>query len=160
MTASELTPTLRAGIRWLHDTEQPDSAALSHHGLSLPVVANRRFTFVPEGAFGRPVVVVEVAKIEWVERGVYRAPGNPLEPGELSDLATLLASLGAESERTWNGNGTTGSVGLKYPAHPTLIAAVNRYRAGCLTHPTEHVFCKCDWYRNGRKLLITPDGAF
>lgn len=159
-TMLDVTPALSAGLHWLFDTEQPDGAAITHHGLILPSMTNRLFRFIPEGALGRPVVVVEVAHVEWVQRGLYQEPGNPLDPSELRDLAAMLARLGANIEAMWNGKGTTGSLGLTRPAHPSLLAAVTRYGTGCPEHPKESVFCECDWYRRGRALLVTPDGSF
>lgn len=154
--------TLAAGLRWLFDTEQPAGAVQQHHGVGLPPVGNRRFGFCPAGGDSRAVVTVAVANVEWrLQRGE-QVSANPIRPTELDDLTTELASLGAEVVHTWNGHpGTTGSLALARPAHPSLLAAVDRYRAGCPTHPghgsDKGVFCQCGWYAAGNDLVIQPD---
>jgi hypothetical protein len=151
----------RIGLRWLYEVEQPEGALLQHHGVSLAAPeANRRLSFVPAGFGGGVVAAVDVALIGWKQLRKYKVATNPLEPGELADLSAMLNALGAEVVRTWNGHpGTTGSLALHQPAHPSLRAAVDRYRAGCPDHPAKHVFCECGWYQAGRRLLIEPEPA-
>lgn len=148
---------LAAGLAWLYDTEQPDDALVSRHGEMLPGVGNRSFGFVPQGWDGYPVVVVEVASIEYkVERG-YEVPANPLEPGELEDLTGQLAALGVTVISTWNGHpAITGSLALQRSAHSSLLAAVSRCSAGCLEHPRESVFCTCGWWQQGYRRAVKP----
>jgi hypothetical protein len=146
---------LAAGLRWLFDTEQPEGSVLEHHGVVLRAAGNRQFGFVPAGWAGHAIVTVDVAEVRWAY-GANQLPANPLRPGELEDRAALLAALGAEVVRTWNGHPSiTGSLALARPAHPSLLAAVDRYRAGCLTHPG--TLCKCGWYAAGFELVIQPD---
>jgi hypothetical protein len=149
---------LAAGLRWLYETEQPEGALLTHHGEGMKGEGNRRFYFIPEGADGPPVVAVEVAEIVYrMDDEGDKVPANPLEPDELTDLASALAALGVEVARTWNGHpATTGSLGLVQPAHSSLLAAVNLYRAGCPTHPHKSVFCGCGWYPEGHAKVVTP----
>jgi len=147
---------LEAGLRWLYDTEQPAGAILQHHGASLPGDGNRRFRFIPAGAQHRVVVIVDVADVQWEERGGRAA--NPLRPGELDELTGGLAALGAEVVETWNGYpGVTGSLALARPAHPTLLAALDRYHRGCPDHPSRSVFCDCGWYAAGNTLIVRPE---
>jgi hypothetical protein len=120
---------------------------------------NRTYGFVPEGARQRPVVIVDVAKVEWIDNGPneLKTPANPLEPGELEALAAELERRGFPVQTTWNGHpGVTGSVGLAQPAHPSQLAAVNRYRAGCTEHPRRSVFCDCETWRAGFTRVVRP----
>lgn len=152
MTVTRET-ALDAGLHWLYETAQPDDAHAQHHGdtIGLPA-ANRYYGFCPSGAEGLPVVVVNVAK---PELRPYEPPLNPLAPDELSDLARELEARGFAVRTTWNGHpAITGSVGLVRPAHPTLLAAVDRYRAGCLDHPKRSVFCDCEAWRAGFRRVV------
>ena len=150
-------PTIAAGLRWLYETEQPDDAVLQHHGLPLPAVENRRFSFCPRGWAGHVVVVVEVAKVEWGRP--YEPPRNPLAPDELDALTAALANFGARVVSTWNGHpAVTGSLALARRANPTLRASVQRYFDQCPRHRT--VFCGsnfgCTWYRDGYARVVKP----
>ncbi|MFJ6440241.1 hypothetical protein [Streptomyces sp. NPDC091649] len=151
---------LTAGLRWLYETEQPDNAWQEHHGLLLPEPAtNRLYRFIPANDGRRVVVAVDVASIEWIDNGPneLKTPANPLESGELAALAADLGALGFEVTSTWGGHPqTTGSVGLARTAHPSLLAAVDRYRAGCLDHPQRAVFCDCDAWRAGFDRVVQP----
>lgn len=151
---------LSAGLCWLFETEQPADAIIQHHGTTLRDDENNRlFCFVPEGWSGHPVVAVDVAKVDWIDNGPNQlsTPGNPLKPDELDNLAARLTALGYEVFDTWNGHpGISGSIALKQTAHPTLLAAVNRYRAGCPEHPNRHVFCDCGWYARGNERVVFP----
>lgn len=149
---------LAAGLAWLYDTAQPDGAILQHHGASLPPVGNRRYRFIPAGWDGRAIVVVEVANVEWTTQGDQEVVANPLEPDELDRLTADLADLGAEVIHTWNGHpAITGSLALKRPAHPTLLAAVNRCRAGCPDHSGPLCsWAGCRWYPDGYARVVMP----
>lgn len=148
---------LRAGLAWLFETEQPDGAILQHHGLIHDAEGDRRYCFVPEGAWNRPVVVIDIADPKWSGPMTNRTLLNPLAPTELEQFAEAIAALGYPTAGTWNGHpGPSGSVSLSRTAHPSLLAAVNRYRAGCPAHPARRVFCDCGWYRDGFSLLIQP----
>lgn len=151
----KLRPTLEAGLAWLYDTEQPEDALLQHHGVALPAIGNRWLKFCPQGWAGRPVIVIDVAHVQW--GSPYEPPKNPLAHGELHQLASMISR--SPIARTWNGHpGITGSIALARLAHPSLRAAVDRYRAHCPEHHS--VFCSqkygCHWYRNGNARVITP----
>lgn len=149
---------LTAGLRWLYETGQPDNAHAQHHGEQLAADNNRIYRFIPVGAANLPVVVVDVAKIEWTTdaRG-YNVAANPLEPDELERLAEEIRALGYEVGHTWNGHpATTGSVGLVRPAHPAQVAAVERYHRGCPDHPQRSVFCDCEVWRAGFRRVVRP----
>ena len=150
-----LDSVLTTGLNWLYDTVQPDDAHTSHHGIVLGLLAaNRIYGFCPTGAKNLPVVVVDVAKPEHRD---YLPPANPLAPDELSDLAQELERRGFTVRTTWNGHpGITGSVGLTRPAHPTLVAAVQRYHRGCTVHPKRSVFCDCEAWRAGFARVVRP----
>ncbi len=152
---SDNEATLLAGLRWLHDTEQPEGAILQHHGVVLEGVGNRRFGFIPSGRADRAIVTVDVAHLTW-EVKTFRIT-NPLRRTELTELTAQLATLSAEVVGTWNGHpAPTGSLALARPAHPTLLAAVARYHAGCPTHSAKTVLCDCDWYTTGNALIVAP----
>jgi hypothetical protein len=145
----------------MFDTEQPDGAVMQHHGVSSPQVDGRVYRFVPVGARGLPVVVIDVpGGAEWDSDGNLT---NGLRRGELRALADELSGLGYAHHDTWNGDRCmTGSVGLRRPAHPSLVAAVARYHAGCPDHG--NVFCSCPepaclWYASGYGRVVQPTWA-
>lgn len=145
-------PVVRSGLRWVYETEQPDSAVLQHHGEGLPSVANRNVSFCPVGWARHVVVVLAVSKVEYGP-GPGCRPENPLARGELEAFAGLLRQLGQRVVKTWNGHPwVSGSVALGRPAHPSLVAAVQRYHAGCPRHGG--VFCRCGWYGDGNSDLV------
>ncbi|MFD5221432.1 hypothetical protein ACFWMH_27705 [Streptomyces tendae] len=152
-----LSRILDAGLEWLYETVQPDDAHQQHHGIILRLPdANRWYGFSPAGVRNRPVVSVDVTKKEYrFDSDGDSIPANPLEPGELEALADELRRRGFDVDGTWNGHpGTTGSVGLARPAHPSLVAAVDRYRRGCTVHPQRGVFCDCEhWIAEGRRIV-------
>ncbi|MFC8862686.1 hypothetical protein [[Kitasatospora] papulosa] len=158
---TDLDTVLTAGLRWLYETEQPADAWDQHHGVSLPLPAdNRTYSFCPAGYRSLTVVVVNVAKVDWIDNGPndLKTPANPLKVDELDSLADDLRAHGFEVNDMWNGHpGITGSVGLARPAHPSLLAAVDRYRAGCLAHPQRSVFCDCDAWRAGFNRIVRPE---
>lgn len=162
MTGDPNEAVLAAGLRWLLDTEQPEDAVIIHHGENMAGEGNRRFSFFPAGWDGRAIIAVGVARVEWIaindkDRGYDKAPANPLEPDELERLSATITALGEAVVSTWNGYpATTGSLALARPAHPSLRAAVQRYKAGCPEHPDNYVFCECGWYRQGYAQLIRP----
>ncbi|MFC9285660.1 hypothetical protein [Streptomyces sp. NPDC057052] len=159
-TRPALDEILDTGLAWLYDTVQPDDAHQQHHGLTLHLPeANRWYGFCPSGAQHRPVVSVDVINVEWIDNGPnsLQTPANPLEPGELPALVRELYRRGFESTGTWNGHpGVSGSVGLVRPAHPTLVAAVDRYRRGCTVHPERSVFCDCEAWTAGFRRVAEP----
>lgn len=147
---------LRAGLAWLYDTEQPPEAHDEHHGASCKVGA-RRLTFVPRGFRGPgAVIVVDVATPLTDGEGNLL---NPLAPDEREALTAALADLGRSVRDHWNGGRDAGtlSIELDAPAHPSLLAAVSRYHAGCPTHHTP--LCAhdgCTWHSEHLSHLIGP----
>ena len=157
---THLACILDTGLGWLYDTVQPDDAHQQHHGIVLHLpTANRWYGFCPSGARNLPVVSVDVTKKEYrFDSDGDSIPANPLEPGELEALADELRHRGFDVDDTWNGHpGTTGSVGLARPAHPTLVAAVDRYRRGCTAHPRRSVFCACEQWTAGFRRVVQPE---
>lgn len=162
MTNQPTTHVLAAALRWLYETEQPDSAILQHHGLHIGVADNRKISAAPSAWDGRAVIVVDVANVQYIPGpDGYDIPANPLEPGELEELSATLANLGAPVIHTWNGHPSiTGSLALEPPAHSSLVAAVDRYRAGCPDHTGP--LCSwdgCEWYPRGNALIVSPAAA-
>jgi hypothetical protein len=156
MTATR-DAALTLGLRWLYETVQPDDARAQHHGEMLAADGNRTYRFIPVGACDLPVVAVDVTKVEWVDVDpITRKPANGLEPGELAALADELRRRGYEVRDTWNGaaGGITGSIGLARPAHPSQVAAVERYHRGCPDHPRRSVFCDCEAWRAGFRRVV------
>lgn len=153
-----LGDALTVGLRWLYDIEQPADAWMHHHSQQIPIAGNRFLAFAPTSTVALPIVVIGVTKPAWKEgpRGDM-VPGNPLTPAELPGLAAELERRGYAVRSTWNGfPGPTGSVGLTRPAHPSQVAAVDRYRAGCQEHPARSVFCECDAWRAGFDRAVLP----
>jgi hypothetical protein len=149
---------LTAGLHWLFETGQQEDAHASHHGERLAADDNRSYRFIPVGVHDLPVVVIDVAKIEYaLDADGYSVATNPLEPGEVERLAEELERRGYPVRDTWNGHpSTSGSVGLRTPAHPGQVAAVERYRRGCQEHPKRSVFCDCDAWRAGFTRVVRP----
>lgn len=147
---------LRAGLTWLYETEQPPDAIDQHHGHGR-CVGDRRYDFAPYGAKARPVVIVCVLKPRVDGAGKVL---NPLGgPAEMDAVAEALAELGHLVADRWNGaaNHATGSLGMADPAHPSLVAAVDRYRAGCPDHTSP--LCGwdgCPWFSTGNKRMVLP----
>jgi hypothetical protein len=154
VTAPTLLDLLTAGLHWLYNTEQPASAITSHHSIPIGALDNRRYAFGPASYRGHCVVVVDIIDHDFDHEQM--RPRNVLRPGELADLAGSLTALGADVGDTWNGHpGTTGSIGLRRPAHPSLTAAVDLYSAGCPDHRS--VLCHdCTWYGPGNAVLVQP----
>jgi hypothetical protein len=153
-----LADALTAGLHWLFETEQPDNAWMQHHGQQIRITGNRYLTFTPTGASNLPVIVINVARPVWTtapQGDMF--PGNPLAPDELPRLAAELEQRGHAIHSTWNGfPAHSGSVGLARPAHPSQVAAVDRYRRGCQEHPVRSVFCECSSWRTGFQRAIPP----
>jgi hypothetical protein len=151
---------LAAGIRWLYGTEQPDGAIQQHLGISIPdVPANRLYGFCPSGSGALPVVSVQVSRPVFSRPGPYGEIVNGIGLHELDDIRAELAVLDVEVSHTWNGHpGISGSLGLTVEAHPSLLAAVARYRAGCPNHPGK-ILCSwdgCPWFGTGDALIVRP----
>jgi len=154
---SSIDSALTAGLRWTFETDQTASAIIHHHGAHLHVPAeNRTLRFIPIGAEGRVVVVLEVATVVPAS-SPQLPPTNPLRDGELEQLHDLLQERGFSVADSWNGHPyVTGSVALDRPAHPGLIASVLRYQQGCQTHD-QSVFCRCGWYAAGYADVALPE---
>lgn len=140
-------------IYWLFNWEQPDGAVIQHHGLTASFTTEhgvRTIRAVPRGWSNKPVIVIETRT------------GDCLKPGEMESLAQQLTYQGHRPIHKWNGDGfTSGSFAIEGAIEPTLLAAVDRYYAGCPTHRS--VFCggdDCDWYRTGRALIRAPHGLY
>lgn len=149
----DLVPLVRAALRWVYDTEQPETAIIHHEGARLPLLPTRWLTVTPQGVGGYPVLGINVRK---PVKGWDTVPLNPLAPEELAELAHIVRALGHDVRGLWNGYPqASGSVQLARPPHPSLIAAGERYRAGCPEHQT--VFCHhdgCPWWRDHSSQIV------
>lgn len=150
MSCPTLEEGLERGLAWLFTTEHPEGATVSHLGASLLCDGNRRLGFCPAGSQGRPTITLEVAHPQprrtprWGE-----VSHVPLAPDELDRLSALLAARGYEEDHRWNGfPATTGSVAVAQELHPSMRAALERYRAGCRVHHGS-VFCGCATWAAG-----------
>lgn len=158
----EMAEVLRAGTYWLYQQAQPKDAAVSHHGVQMDT-EHRRVSFVPRGHHRAPVIVVNVKNQRWT-RGSWAGESeleNPLAAGEITALYDWVRDvLGLPVTGTWGGQYESGSIGLARPAHPTLLDALARYRAGCPRTDEGHrhgdVFCRCGWYLPMYEKLIKP----
>jgi len=157
---AQVRAVLAAGLSWLYDTVQPHGAIVSHHGV-FRILGERSYRFIPANITnpgGLPVVVCAVARPHFDENNQWRLT-NPIDgPAEIDAFAALLAELGPPVVDRWNGQEgcTSGSLQLGRRAHPTLLAAVDTYHAGCLEHPQHSVFCRCGWYQAGTALSVDP----
>lgn len=154
---------LAAGIEWLFRTVQPADAIDQHHGACYGQPdSTRYYGFCPQGALNLPVISVNARGWAWNDGGELV---GVLESGEMAATAGALTALGVVIRDQWNGDGgISGSFGLTEPAHPSLVAAVDLYQAGCPTHKT--VFCgwqglteaerACTWYGDGNRLIMQP----
>ncbi|VBA34334.1 hypothetical protein [Mycobacterium pseudokansasii] len=132
-------PLLLIGLRWLLDTEQPHGALICPHDQSLPSVGNRRLRFRPQGLGGHPAVLIEITDADWDFRRS-RTP-NVVSPSELDDLLFVMSDCGEPAAATWQDNPrVTAAVALAAPAHPSLLAAVMRYRQ---SHPPYRGEAEC-----------------
>ncbi|WP_328721779.1 hypothetical protein OHT52_21310 [Streptomyces sp. NBC_00247] len=150
---------LSAGLRWLYTTEQPEGALVSHRGETL-IGDDRTYRFVPQGAAQLPVVVASVRCPQHRRDAIGDlVPANPLDVNEVYAVLTDLAMLGTTVAATWNGYPSHSvSLGLVAPAHPSLLAALERDRAGCPDHAGQ-LLCNwdgCPWYGAGHALLVRP----
>lgn len=154
---TSLQQALEAGLHWLHHTEQPQGALIDHHGALLPTtIDNRKLRCVP-AYNGKALITIDVARLRWIHNGDQLHPTDQIGPHELDDLAALLDQAGAPIATTLNGYPTiTGTLVLQRHAHPTLVAAANRYRKGCRAHPAKGTLCPCGWYIRGRNRIIPP----
>ncbi|MGW7504355.1 hypothetical protein ACWGIR_22880 [Streptomyces albidoflavus] len=148
---------LEAGLHWFYETVQPDDALLQSAVGPYPADDGRTYKFNPVGVASKPTIVVALAQPQRDEQGDLI---NPIAPGEIKDLATLLDEMGHPVQMHWNGYPSeTGSLSLQRRADTSLTATRYRYRSGCPTHRT--VFCgregACDWYTTGTARLIEPD---
>lgn len=139
-------PVLLLGLRWLYDTEQPDSAIVRFDGQAAVSAGGRTLRFIPHGRMGFATIAVENSDPT--------AHAEPLPAGEVTALAEVLDELDVPVQHTWTEfPGARGYLALRRPAHPTLCAAVARYEQGCPTHRQLH-WCTCGWYAAGDRALI------
>lgn len=155
-------------LAWLYDTVQPDDAVQHHLGKNVWIpAANRHLRMFPAP---RPVLVIEVSSLECGRPD--ELPRNPLRPGELDELAVVVAGHRRTVLDRWNGHpAASGSLQLAEAPHRSLLAAVERYTAGCPGH--RDVFCggwqagnsrlaplaSCEAWRRGFRRTVPPPTA-
>lgn len=143
---------LGAGLRWLYSTEQPANALVERGGVRI-ATAERIVRFLPVGIDGDPLIIVDAAG----------GPASGVLPeAELPSLAGRLGALGVATQ-LWHYHGTTGTIVLASPAHPTLRAAVDRFSRGCPWHhsqvcdaPVSAGGQGCTWHLDGHKAAVWP----
>lgn len=154
-----LFPTLVSGVAWLYNTEQPRAALLRPDGVALPPLAGRRLIFVPDVAGHGAAVVVQL-----IDAGS-DAPGQReiLDEDELAGLADTVVRAGGVGAHVDSPAGTrTARIQLTQRAHPSLLAAVARYRAGCPMHRrpacghNRGAQAPCQWFARGFRALVPP----
>lgn len=153
---NDAAETLAAGLAWMFDTVQPDGALCHHLGFTM-APGDRYIGFIPDARF--PIVTMSLAYPEYDGKGGLT---NPLTKQDVTALVGHLTGTGRVFRELWNGRGTeTVSIALAGHVHPTLLAAVERYRNGCREHGGS-VFCSrqqeppCSWFADGHRLLVKP----
>lgn len=116
-------PAVLIGLRWLYDTVQPSLSAIDPRCHSLPSARGRRcLRFDPVGRHG--LAVIEIVGTVRSESG-----DGALAAAEIAAFGDLVDGLGEEVIATWIGTGRViGGLALGRPAHPSLLAAVARFR--------------------------------
>ncbi len=149
-----LAPTVISGVRWLYGIEQPHAALVRPDGLALPAVAGRRLFFVPDVGGKGPAIVVQTAGTD---------AGELLDSDELAGLVAVIRHCGGiECALDSPPRHPRASIRLAGSAHPSLLAAVTRYRRGCPVHRRPacgHALgpaAPCQWYTQGFSRLILP----
>lgn len=156
-----LDAALSVGLRWLYATEQPTDALVEPGGARLAAVG-RHLRFLPTGGdSGNPLIVVDADIPHWVPVNS-GPPLCTLSRTELDTVAEELANIGVAPSQ-WQCHTITSTIVLKTPAHPSLRAAVERYRAGCPYHHSlvcdAPVGCGgqgCPWHAAGRDRARWP----
>ncbi|MEZ0053288.1 hypothetical protein ABIA30_004317 [Mycobacterium sp. MAA66] len=123
VAASAHLPAVLIGLRWLYDTVQPPQSAIDPRGHSLPSArGSRSLRFDPVGRYG--LAVVEIFGSARSESG-----DGALATAEIAAFGDLVDGLGEEVIATWTGTGNViGGLALARSAHPSLLAAVARFR--------------------------------
>jgi hypothetical protein len=152
--------SLDAGLHWLYATVQPTDALVERRGARL-AVQDRVFRFVPLTAAGTPLIVVDLATVQW-SLCAASPPLNALPRYELPRLATELAKLNIPTAAQ-HYHGLTGTIALDIPAHPSLLEAVARFDRGCPHHhrlvcdaPIRDGGHACTWRRRGHHAALWP----
>lgn len=149
-----------AGLCWLYDTIQPADALIERRGARL-TVGDRVLRFLPIGPAKTPLIVVDVVDVRW-GLGAAGRPLNTLPRGELDALSDELARLNIPTT-AMRYHGITGTVALDVPAHPSVLAAVERFDQGCPYHHSQ--VCEapvrdrgqgCTWHIRGHQAAIWP----
>lgn len=157
--APDLVAVVARMLAWLYETPQPDGAMMQHHGRALGAVVGS----VGGAPLGRIRVNATPAGVEDSVVVVVDAHRRDLGAGVAACVDAAFARWEVAVVDTWNGatpgsrDYVTGSWRLAERAHPSLLAAVDAYRAGCPTHRS--VFCDddgCGWFRDGAALLVGP----
>lgn len=153
-----VAPTLEAGHRWLFDTVQPDGALMRPAGVTAPVIAGRRFTFVP-AAEPRSTAAIVVRPDQSGTTGAVKKLRDP----DLEALAAHITDLGTAAGVVWSLSKSIAMIRTMRKAHPSLVAAVTRYQSGCPVHQGSSCGVPgarpCAWITAGFQQLILPDIA-
>jgi hypothetical protein len=143
---------IAAGIRWLQEP-QVDGALLTHHGVFCTrPISKVLISLTPCGFKDGPVFMFEPFPL-YVD-GVRNTISKELA-GQIRSAFVEHSAIVHE----WNGVGRPSySIVPDVAVHPSLMAAVELYRAGCPEHPENSVFCECGWFAKATILTTWPDG--
>lgn len=150
---------LKTGIAWLAETQQPPGSLPSHLGECF--FGHRKIGFSPGGraTIGRKgiVVVVQIIHPVW---SLLATLENPFAPGEVDAYANTISSLGHQIVDRWNGtpNSESACFRIDLQAHPSYVAGVDLYHAGCPKHRTKYCAHNggCTWWHEGYAKVIKP----
>ena len=144
-------------LRWFTEVEQPEGTILHH--LAGPYYTEEngwRISCSARAAGGRPVIVLNVPPDR-----EYRHMGGikPITQEEWEEIRADVGEVFSIAD-AWNGPGcTSGSLSIDLEIHPSIHAALDRYRIGCQECQPGNgtVFCKnkSHTYRQAFALGIT-----
>ena len=156
-TPSTAPRKLPAGIKavteraftWLYDTEQPPDALVMPAGRTL-IPGNAGLALAIRPGITGPTLSLSTEHASFA-----------LNRGYWDEWQTVVAKTAKKHKvgvaRTFNGPPThTGAIVLDTPAHPTLVAAVERFQAGC---PLHRGACRdegCSWFTAGARIVVNP----
>lgn len=156
VVSAHVRAVVESGLRWLYNVRQPPAALVADQGLGLPVIEGRRYVFIPD-VDGRPLIAVHAV------RGQDSGSGSAISAQELTELVSLVEEVaGGGAAVLGTPNAAAARIRLDAPAHPSLVAAAVRFRAGCPIHHSpacRHVRSAdhdCQWFPRGFARLTRP----
>lgn len=141
---------VQAAVAWL-GRPQPADCHMHHHGPNVgttgPTDDDLLLSISPRG-FRRNLPVLVVDRVGPRRPSPLEDIENPLTSEEMDLVRQAITAAGSTIADEWNGPpNITASFALTTTVHPDLLAAVDRYHAGCPNHPSKTVFCDCKAWR-------------